>query len=330
MHNEKVKKVDEFDFIESIKQKTYKQQSLLKGIGDDAAVFRNVHEDIVTAVDTLVENIHFSKETTTPFHIGYRALASNISDMAAMGSVPKFYLVSIVIPQTMKESTLHDIYAGMNKIATQYEMDLIGGDTVSGEQLTISITIIGSVEKNKARYRCDARHNDILFVTGTLGDSAAGLHVLMNKLDVPNSKRLIRKHQMPVPRVTFANSLQGIERLSLNDISDGIANELKEIAEASNVTITIDDHKIPISDEMKQFTIAQQTKWKYFGGEDYELVGTVSKQDWLQLKKIAEKIGLRVTKIGNVTYNEQMCGQVFVQKGSKISSLEALGYKHLK
>src|SRR5690625_1179857 len=143
--------MDEFQFIDSIKQSTYRQALLLKGIGDDAAVYRADYHDVVTAVDTFVENIHFSQKTMNYFHVGYRSLAANISDIAAMGAEPKFYLVSIVIPKHVTDEQLQEIYAGMKQLAKQFDIDLIGGDTVSGEQLIITITIIGYVMKGKAR-----------------------------------------------------------------------------------------------------------------------------------------------------------------------------------
>src|SRR5690625_4792534 len=169
--------MDEFQFIDSIKPKSYTQHSIEKGIGDDAAVFRSMTYDTVTAVDTFVEDIHFSKKTMKFYHIGYRALAANISDMAAMGAEPKFYLVSITIPPGTSSKELQQMYSGMKEIATDYKMDLIGGDTVSGKQLVVCITIIGFVSRGKARYRSHASVGDIVFVTGTLGDSQAGLHI---------------------------------------------------------------------------------------------------------------------------------------------------------
>src|SRR5699024_3573657 len=186
--------MDEFQFIDSIKQTTYNQPSLLKGIGDDAAVLRASNKDVVTAVDTFIEGIHFSKKTMNLFQAGYRILAANISDMAAMGAQPKFYLVSIVIPEGIKDEQLADIYAGMNDIATQYKMDLIGGDTVSGNQLVMSVTIIGDVERGKARYRSDAKPHDIVFVTGTLGASRAGLELLLTEKNIDANEELIKIH----------------------------------------------------------------------------------------------------------------------------------------
>src|SRR5690625_389178 len=117
--------MDEFSFINSIKPSTYRQSSMIKGIGDDAAVIRESAEDIVTAVDVFVENVHFSRETMNPFHIGYRALAANLSDMAAMGATPTYYLVGAVVPKNWSSGELHEIFKGMRHLADKYAVDLI-------------------------------------------------------------------------------------------------------------------------------------------------------------------------------------------------------------
>lgn len=322
--------MDEFEFIDHIKQRTYKQNSVVKGIGDDAAIFRPTTNDVVTAVDTFVENIHFTSKTTTPFHVGYRALAANISDIAAMGAVPKFYLVSIVVPSEIGEETLLQMYAGMNDIAKNYQMDLIGGDTVSGEQLVISITVIGYLSTQIARYRSNAKENDVVFVTGVLGDSAAGLHILLNELSVKDGSYFINRHQMPEPRVSFVEKLQSVKRIALNDVSDGIANELRELAVASDKDIIVHDEMIPIHPSLKQFNSEHQYRWKYFGGEDFELVGTVGNRDWFDLEKIAQEIGLKITKIGNVTLKQAKHPQVLLWKENSLSLLKNEGYIHLK
>lgn len=321
--------MDEFSFIKSIEQSAYSQASLVKGIGDDAAVFRQQAADIVTAKDMFVENVHFARHTMDPYHIGYKALASNLSDLAAMAAEPAFYLVGISIPPHWSMEEIDTIYKGMKDLAANYKMDLIGGDTVSGKELVISITVIGYVPTGKARYRSHASDGDIVFATGTLGDSQAGLHMLTNAGEYIDSDYFIKRHQLPSPRVLFALALQDISRLCLNDISDGIASEAHEIAEASNVTIYLNDEDIPVHSSFKQFEAALQDKWKLFGGEDYEIVGTVPKENWAQVQDAAAQLNLRVTNIGYVATNSRL-GQVFLkQKNGKIEQLEKKGYNHL-
>ncbi|AIF42397.1 thiamine-phosphate kinase [Virgibacillus sp. SK37] len=321
--------MDEFSFIDSIKQRSYKQSSLLKGIGDDAAVFRQTSEDIVTAVDTFVEGIHFSRDTMQAFHIGYRALAANISDLAAMGATPAFYLTSLVKPESWHVQEVEGIFIGMKELANSYGMDLIGGDTVSGKQLTISITVIGYVPGGKARYRSVAQKDDIVFVTGTLGDSRAGLHLLTENNSYEHTEFFIQRHRTPTPRVEFAKSLSKLSRIALNDISDGIANEAAEIAEASNVGILLYDESIPISPFYTQFSLKQQQEWKYFGGEDFELMGTVSAQEWPFVVQAAENTHTKISEIGIVTERSEN-SNVFMMKNNKKQRLNKCGYTHFK
>ncbi|MBM7573621.1 thiamine-phosphate kinase [Aquibacillus albus] len=324
--------MNEFEFIKSIQQRNYKRSGLRKGIGDDAAVFRQSYQDTVTAVDTFVENIHFSRKTMEPFHIGYRVLAANISDMAAMGCDPAYYLISIVIPKEWTEQELHEIYQGMNDIANQYKLDLIGGDTVSGSQLVISVTIIGFVDQNKARYRSDAVDGDVIFVTGTLGDAAAGFHLLSegNNNDMDKYNYFIQRHRMPTPRIAFSNALKELNRVALNDISDGIANEANEIAEASHVTMNIHYDRIPIHQSLKDFSAEQQRAWSLSGGEDFELIGTVSEKDWPYVLEIAASTNTKVTSIGYVTNHQNLNGHTILIENGIGKQLNKSGYTHLK
>ncbi|UJL48171.1 thiamine-phosphate kinase [Virgibacillus sp. NKC19-16] len=321
--------MDEFSFIDSIRQQFYRQPTLMKGIGDDAAVFRQHTQDIVTAVDTFVEDIHFSKNTMEAYHVGYRALAANISDLAAMGASPAFYLVSIVIPESWSERELAHIFTGMKELASLYKMDLIGGDTVSGNELILSVTVIGYADKGKARYRSTARDGDIAFVTGTLGDSRAGFHILTSEGDYRDARYFIERHQSPSPRVEFAKGLNKLSRTALNDISDGLASEATEIAEASQVTITIHDDYIPTSKSFNQFPEDLQHKWKLYGGEDFELLGTVSSSDWEIVKEIADETNTKISKIGYVTVDADY-GGIFLVQHNKRERIYKKGYTHLK
>lgn len=322
--------MDEFSFIDSIKQHTYNQSSLVKGIGDDAAVFRQTSQDIVTAVDTFVEGIHFTRQTMPPFYIGYRALAANASDLAAMGAKPAFYLVAITVPKYWTDQELADVFSGMKELAKSYHMDLIGGDTVSGDKLSLSVTIIGYVERGRARLRNHAKEGDIIFVTGTLGDSQAGLHILLTDGNYSDRNYFINRHQKPTPRVDFSLGLREIKRVCLNDISDGIANEAAEIAEASCVDMIFKVDAIPVSKNLHQFTRSLQHEWTYFGGEDFELLGTVARKDFGKVQEVANQTHTRVTKVGYVEQIKGKKSQVFVESTNQRSILKKQGYIHLR
>ena len=318
--------MDEFKLIEKIKQKYYRQPTLIKGVGDDAAVFKQTNQSIVTAVDTFVENVHFIKnKTMSTKDVGYRCLAVNISDLAAMGAIPKFYLVSVVIPSNWEEYEVLNVFSGLEEMAKKYNMDLIGGDTVSGASFVLSITVIGYANERDIRFRSQAKKDDVVFVTGTLGDSAVGFQVLTNKLKINNERYFIRRHRKPEPQVKFSQAIKPLDRVCLNDISDGISNELNEIAKASKVSIMIEDELIPVRKELKSLDQYLVEKLKYTGGEDFELVGTTSEENWDKIKEIAKNINIQVTKIGKVTPGKPY--NVYLNKNKVLKNK---GYIHLK
>ncbi|WP_373895189.1 thiamine-phosphate kinase [Virgibacillus sp. CBA3643] len=319
--------MDEFSFIDSIKQQFYRQPTLMKGVGDDAAVFRQPAQDIAISVDTFVDGVHFTKNTMDAFHVGYRALAANISDLAAMGAAPAFYLVSIVIPTSWSETELAQIFTGMKELASIYKMDLIGGDTVSGNELTLSVTVIGYADKKKARYRSEAQAGDVVFVTGTLGDARAGYHILTSEGDYTDADYFIKRHRLPSPRVEFAKRLNKLSRITLNDISDGLASEAAEIAQASQVNLTLHDELIPTSKPYKQFPEGLQHKWKLYGGEDFELLGAVSSSDWEKVRKMADETNTKITKIGYATVDADY-GGVFLTQHNTRERIYKRGYTH--
>jgi thiamine-monophosphate kinase len=321
--------LDEFSFIDTIKQSMYKQSSLLKGIGDDAAVIGSIEQELVISKDMFVENVHFAKHTMKSYDIGYKALAANLSDMAAMGAKPAYYLVAISIPNDWPISEVYSIFQGMRDLADKFEIDLIGGDTVSGKELVISITIIGYGQKDRIRYRSLAREGDIVFVTGTLGDSQAGLYILNTPGNYRDSSYFINRHQQPIPRVEFALELMRLSRFSLNDISDGIASEANEIAEASNVTLVLKEENIPVHLAFQQFDSELQYKWKLFGGEDFELIGTVPREDWGTVQSVADKMNVKVTPIGYVTQKQESGFVLLQNRQNTVQRLDKKGFNHL-
>ncbi|MGM7724258.1 thiamine-phosphate kinase [Metabacillus sp. Hm71] len=326
--------MDEFDFINKLKPKQLFQKHVKVGIGDDAAVYEpSVNMNQVVCVDTMVEGVHFLKSLSTPTEIGYKALAVNLSDLAAMGAIPRYYLVSISIPSSWREEELLGIFKGMEELAEAYQMDLLGGDTVSThDKLVITVTVIGEAESHVQTLRKQARDGDIVFVTGTIGDSAAGLAVLLNQLTLENEmfeKYLIHRHKRPTPQIRAGRLISTLHRASLNDISDGLASELHEIAEASQVGIMINEVDLPISEELlfvKKTT--DINNWVLFGGEDFELVGTTSQESWDELKRACNLEGIKMTKIGVVstTYSDVL----LKRKNDHIMKLEKSGYNHFK
>lgn len=324
---------DEFTFIRLIMPKARYQRSLIQGIGDDAALFENDERyESVVSIDTLVEGIHFKKSTMTAFDVGYKALAVNLSDLAAMGATPLYYLVSIAIPKFgWNEADLKEVYKGMNKLAVAHQVDLIGGDTVSTkDNLVITITTIGQVEKKRHLLRSHAQTGDVVFVTGTLGGSAAGLSLLLeNGQEYPyceKEKILVNVHQQPKPQVQAGRLLAELKcRVALNDISDGIASEAQEIAEASGKTLVLNYDNIPKHPALQLFSEDQVEQFVLFGGEDFQLLGTVSKSDWEHVKASFAQANIPITQIGYVKDGDV---NVLMMKNGELEKLNRRGYNH--
>ncbi|SDJ31309.1 thiamine-phosphate kinase [Natribacillus halophilus] len=321
--------MNEFDLIRKIDQLTADSSDVKIGIGDDAAVVPNFkNKDVITTVDTLCEGIHFKRSTLRLYDIGYKALAVNLSDIAAMGGKPRYYLVSLAISSDWEQDELLDIYRGMNDLANHYNVILIGGDSVTSKSgLTISITVLGEIETDHSLLRSSAREGDVAFVSGILGESRAGLEILLEQ-DFNERNRLTMAHQRPEPQVILGQLLKDSGyRVSLNDISDGLSSEVWELAEASHVSFCLKEDKIPISKEAeKLFGKQKALDFALNGGEDFQLVGTVEKSKWPDIEAAAKEKGLSLTAIGTV---EGGSPSVFMrrQNGERIP-LKQGGYRH--
>lgn len=317
---------DEFSFINRIKPARYVQSSLIRGIGDDAALFLGdaAFEEIV-CMDTMVEGVHFTLGTMSPYDVGYKALAVNISDVAAMGGFPMFYLVSVAVPDCWYDD-LEGIYGGMADLAKVYDMDLIGGDTVSANQgFVITVTVIGQVERDRHLLRSSSCPGDLVFVTGPLGNSAAGLALLLKygrEHDFSTEQQaLVEAHQHPDPQVKAGRVLSALSaKIALNDISDGISSEANEIAEASGVRLVLNYDQLPKSKSLREFPQNLQREWVLSGGEDFQLIGTIP-SDYLPDLKAR----LPVIVIGAV---EEGDPQVLIREKDRLRIVEKKGYNH--
>ena len=231
----KISELGEFGFIDAIKDNTiFNPDSVVIGIGDDGAVYRTTDGmEQVAVIDTMVENGHFIiGRTATWYDVGYKAVASNLSDIAAMGAVPTHIVLSAAIAPSMESNDLLELYQGIKDICRTYKVNILGGDTVmSKEGLIITVAAFGEIEAGKALRRSGARPGDIVAVSHTIGDSGAGLDVLLQGKDgYPSLKKA---HRLPVPQIELGRALVMHNCHSLNDISDGLASESNEIAEAT-------------------------------------------------------------------------------------------------
>lgn len=324
---------NEFDWIKSVSPGKHFHRTVETGIGDDAAVTApEAGFNIVTTVDTMVEGIHFTRETMPLEAIGYKALAVNVSDLAAMGSEPLYYLVAIAVPKTgWTQEETSAIYSGMDALASQLHMDLIGGDTVSTKDaLVITVTAIGKIEADRRLLRSNAEPGDVLFVTGELGKSAYGLEHLLERgeeaFDDAALAPYVQAHQYPVPQIEAGRLLaaSGL-RVSLNDISDGLGHEAKEIAEASGADVVIHWDKLPFPELFKQFPLERQEDLVLYGGEDFQLTGTVPASGWPELKQRFAAEGVPLFPVGNIMKG---AGRVYVERDGIQEPVTKAGYHH--
>lgn len=323
---ETIKDVGEFGLIDRIaKDLIYRPELVVIGSGDDGAVYRVPSGyDQVISTDTMVEGIHFIKKTMHPSDVGYKLCASNFSDMAAMGAEAIGFVISAALPEDLLVSWVESLYEGIRACCSSYRVNLLGGD-VTGSPCGVILTgtVVGMVPKGRAVTRSGARFGDLVFATETLGDSAAGLSALFAGLS-EEYPSLCERHQRPRPQIKLGSALRAAGATSLNDVSDGLSSEINEIAKASQVEIELFREKIPISAEAAKlgaYLAKDPVDWALTGGEDYELIGTISEENFRKLDP-----SLPISVIGQVVKAGRGC--VYLSDRGKRQKLAAKGYDH--
>lgn len=328
------------------------QRGVIVGIGDDAAVIEPRLElaglsgplQWLMAVDTMVETVHFNSMTMEDGDIGYKALAANISDIAAMGGVPLHALVSVSVPAAYGPERMRRLYDGLYACAEQYGVAIIGGDTTSSPlHLVVAVTVTGAVEAGKALRRSGAKPGDAVFLTGPVGLSAAGLHVLSApageavRAEAGGLAALVQAHRRPAPSVRAGRLLQARGTCtSLNDVSDGLASEAAEIAAASHVRLALHEELLPRSGSMAAYAGLcglSALDLMLYGGEDYVLLGTMAAEDAAAAKEAFHQEGLPFFLIGEVEAGEPGVELITRKQNGKSLSrarLEARGYNHFQ
>lgn len=292
-------------YIDIIK-KTLKNSA--KYIGDDTAFIED--KGLILTQDALVEDVHFRLSTISPYDLGYKSLAVNLSDIAAAGGIPAYALISLSMPKTIDENFVQEFYKGVNFICEKYNTLVVGGDLTGAEKIYISVTMIGLSSGLNAAKRSNAQIGDIVFTTGVSGSSKAGFWLLEEGLknkelwkNIPNNirQKFINAHINPIPQVKLGRVIvqENQPNPTLMDTSDGLADALVKICQQSNVSMEVDYDTIPSDPDLKMITnLAKESlyKWVFFGGEDYQLVGTICEKRYKILKDEYPEI----TKIGKV------------------------------
>ncbi len=277
--------IGEFGFIKRISRGCLiRPQNVIKAIGDDAAAFIPAPGQVIlVTTDLLVERIHFLRDATSGFNLGHKALSVNLSDIAAMGGIAREAFISIAVPDNCPIEYLEDLYNGIKRLAAEFDVNLLGGDTTrSKADLIINISVVGYAFEKEILYRNTAQHGDIICTTGFLGDSRAGFHLIINdiKADSNELKALLDAHVIPKPYLREGKffALQDGVHAAI-DVSDGLSSDIGHIAEESDVGIRLYSEKIPVSNNLIKFCARfnfDPVEYALAGGEDYTLLCTVS------------------------------------------------------
>lgn len=334
-----LEELGEFGLINKLTENfSMKNPSSLLGVGDDCAVIDNDEQVTLITTDMLVEGIHFNMMYTPLKHLGYKAVAVNVSDVCAMNGKAEQITVSIGVSNRFPLEALEELYEGIRIACDHYGVDLIGGDTTSSVSgLLISVTAIGKANKEDVVYRSGAQEHDLLVVTGDLGGAYIGLQVLEREKEVykanPNIQPdleghdyIIQRQLKPEARVDIVKYLKelDVKPTSMIDISDGLASEIMHICKSSKVGCHIYDEKIPIDAKTSMTAIdfnLDPSICALNGGEDYELLFTVRQEDYDKIKG-----NPHMTVIGHMTNEKD--GKYFIDKNGSAIELSAQGWDH--
>jgi thiamine-monophosphate kinase len=332
-----LKEIGEFGLIKKLSEGSiFRENNVIKAIGDDAAVFiQSAGEVVLVTTDMMVERVHFLKNATSGFNLGYKSLAVNLSDIAAMGATAKEAFISIAIPNNYSIEFIEEIYKGIKHLAAKFQVNLLGGDTTgSKKDLVINVVVVGSAPKEEILYRNGAKNGDIIFCTGYLGDSRAGCHLIANKIESESEsfEALKNAHLIPRPCLREGKFLARCGGVNAAiDISDGLSSDLGHILEQSQVGAKIYAEKIPVSESLKTFCRLlnfDPVQYAVAGGEDYVLLFTAySDQAKKIVKEYRENFNSLLFEIGEITDSNQL--ELEFPNGKK-ELIAATGWNHFK
>ncbi|MGD9116647.1 MAG: thiamine-phosphate kinase [Dehalococcoidia bacterium] len=323
----KLSQLGEFGLIELLaKMAGDGDERLLIGIGDDAAAWKGDDSIQLATVDSFIEGVHFSRDTASWPDIGWKALAVNLSDIAAMGGIPRYALVSLALPGESEAEDVAGLYHGMLEMAKQYGVTVIGGDVSNAPLIAISITVLGSSPTRKILTRSSARKGDTIAVTGSLGTAAAGMEILKNKANLDKDTETLLKNAFlrPTPRLAEGLLLAEMGVKTAIDISDGLVADLGQICKASGVGARIDIESVPIAAAVKDACGDRALEIALSGGEDYELLFTADSETIDKIKKAA---ACPITSIGAITDGQ---GVTAVDKAGNSFALKKAGWEHFR
>ncbi|MBD3179612.1 MAG: thiamine-phosphate kinase [Candidatus Latescibacteria bacterium] len=308
----KLSDIGEFGLIERIRPVLSEDlPPYMLGIGDDCAVIqRKGSRSMLVTTDLLIEGVHFLADRISAYELGYKSLAVNFSDIAAMGGEPESAFLSIGLPEDTGIDWLDDFFLGIKDLSGSYNTMVAGGDTTqSREGIIINFTVIGSADPGRIKYRSTALPGDLICVTGNLGDSGGGLIILLGGMDEnsdPNLKTLVRAHHLPRPHLEEGRLLAAEDGVhAMLDLSDGVDSDIRRVMENSGVGAEIEIEKLPVSPELRN--ACSRYGWNHYelaaaGGEDYCLMCTVEADSYRTIAgEFRKRFNRELHSIGHIT-----------------------------
>lgn len=338
-NNRTVAEIGEFGLIDRIQRVLPEchHSDLIVGIGDDAAVIRlNDHRALLVTCDIQVEDQHFRMKNISPYQLGRRAMAVNLSDIAAMGGQPAFALVSLGFPGSLPLNDFEELFKGMSDQLSEYSAIIIGGNLSNIEsKMVIDVMLMGEVSPSRVLTRSGAKPGNRIFVTGSLGASGAGFNILEKfGPNYPDEfHAIVQKHLQPVPRIAIGQQIaQSGFATAMIDISDGLASDLYHICTMSGVGAEIYRNRIPLPEQMKKIESLTRTSaldLALHSGEDYELLFTVGYDtpDSL-IDTIAKNSNVSITEIGRILPKQS--GYFLSDTKNRYVPLQPAGWDHFK
>ncbi len=326
-----LRELGEFGLIERIRQATPKGRGVRIGIGDDAAWLECRNRTFLITSDLLIEGIHFKLKWTSFYALGYKTLAVNLSDLAAMGASPAYLILSLGIPVDFRVEDVEEFYRGIRALASRSGVALVGGDTSASARFFINACVVGH-SSHRPVTRGGARAGDDLYVTGTLGDSALGMKLLKEKgvrAGNRNYAYLISRHRFPSPRLTAGAALarEGIARAMI-DVSDGLLQDLSHLCKASGVGAVVWEEALPLSRAYRTAAEKKGLLYALTGGEDYELLFSLRRRDRNRLEKIGRRLAVPVARIGMCVPSRE--GITVINRHGRPRTLSTTGYDHFR
>lgn len=326
----KVRELGEFGLIEHLSEivRGASGGDLVLGIGDDAAAWRTDGALEVGTTDVLIEDVHFRLSSATWLDLGWKALAINISDIAAMGGSPRYALVSLALPPETEVDDVTELYRGLAEVAVEFGVHVAGGNISTAPIVVISVSLVGKAT-DALLTRSAALPGDQIAVTGCLGQSAAGLRVLSSELEVdPETSAFLRKaHLRPYPRVAEAQELVRHGVKAAIDISDGLISDLAHIGKASRAAAKVWLDRLPIHPMVQSAFGGESRRLALSGGEDYELLFTARRE---VIDQVGQVMSTPITVIGEMVEGDPGRVTVLDEHGREVDSEVAWGWEHFK